>query len=188
MGNENSCNRFVATIDETPVHIQKQIYDMYYRSYSDAGEKLWFGNQAELVKGYPCGVAYVCSKSGNTEDVQCAVLFQKRKIAKTQDHYTVKLSLIIHAGTVDSKAQLFNLLGDLLKQPGVYIEASGAVSWLLRKNNVPMIASEKQIHELLQLPQDQQIVINPVYRANDKASQYYVHIYSLAAQLTQYLL
>lgn len=144
---------------------------MYYKTYSRTGEKLWFGRKEELSKRGPCGVVYVYTNN----DVRCAVLFQNQKVAHKQ--YFAKISLIIHSGTQESKQQLFDLLYVMLSHPGVFIEASGAVSWFLRKKHTPMVLSPDIIRAVLQLPQDQLIVMNPVYKWSNKSSQSYTHLY-----------
>jgi hypothetical protein len=177
MGNSNSPpshRTFVSSIDETPKYIQEKIHKMYYKTYSKTGEKLWFGRKEEISKSKPYGVAYVYHDSKG-KDVRCAVLFENQKVAHKQ--YVVKISLIIHSGTQESKHQLFDLLCAMLSHPGVYIEASGAVSWFLRKKHTPIILSHDIIMGLLRLPPDQSIVMNPVYKWGNKCSQVYIHLY-----------
>ena len=61
---------------------------------------------------------------------RCLRPFPKRPvIGGTDNTYVVKISLIIHNGTEQGKNVLFqDLLPRLLGNPGVYIEAAGAVS------------------------------------------------------------
>lgn len=111
---------------------------MYKQSYSAAGEKLWFGDPNVLTSAYPCGLVFAC----RGERVVCGILFQTRHTSE-ENHYRVKLSLLIHNGSPDGKAQLYNrLLPALLAKPGVYIEASGAVSWIFAKE-----ANQSNRHE-----------------------------------------
>ena len=122
---------------------------------------------------YPCGVAYTCTHQG---DIQCAVLFQTRRIRSGE--YTIKLSLIIHNGERNGKDHLFKtLLPSLLSRPGVYIEAASAVSWMLRKASTPEITNEREISGMLQLPVSQSIMMNPIHQSDSKGSQRYVHMF-----------
>lgn len=69
------------------------------------------------------------------------------------------------------------MLKPLLTCPGVYIEAADAVSWVLRKNNAPIIEEESQIRSMLQLPNSEAIAMNPMYNHESKGAQKYVHLY-----------
>lgn len=140
------------------------MFNMYVKSYSAAGQDLWFKSPQDLQR-YSCKVAQVCSQEG----IVAYVLFQTRQTAN-------KISLIVHNGTPEGKSALMNLLVSLLKQNGFYIEAAGAVSWTLRKLNVPVLHNAEEISELLNIDRSREsIELNPNFDINDKNSQSYVH-------------
>jgi hypothetical protein len=172
--NESMCDYYVSDTQSLPSRIARDIYDLYHKTYSKAGEKLWFGTADDIQKHYPCGVVYACSSNGS---VRCGVLFQIRNTSHANEK-TIKLSLIIHDGERESIDELFRqLLPKMLGKPGVYIEASCAVSRLHRKYNAPQITEREQIKAMLQLPGDQGIVLNPIHDPEGKFSQRYVHLY-----------
>lgn len=65
-----------------------------------------------------------------------------------------------------------------LSQPGFVIEASGALSWVLRKNEVPFMSDLNEIMDILEVGvRNETITINPNFNAKDKNTQHYTHEY-----------
>lgn len=141
------------------------MFDMYETSYKGAGQSLWFKSAEDLFK-YPC--AFVIHEV--KDHILCYIMFQKRKIAN-------KISLLSHNGTTQGKRRVMELVSDLLKTKGWILEASGAVSWVLRKRETPIIESERNINRLLNIDHDERIIINNKFNINDKTTQYYYHQY-----------
>jgi hypothetical protein len=69
-----------------------------------------------------------------------------------------------------------------LNQSGYILEASGAVSWVLRnKKHTPIINDIKQINNLLDITpenENDKIVINDEFKMNSKETQMYTRIYT----------
>jgi hypothetical protein len=141
------------------------LFEMYQRSYGDAGEKLWFRTKEDMFK-YPCSVVLNCQD----KDVMSFVMFQQRKHAN-------KISLLVHNSTPEGKKYLINTTVSLLSMRGWVLEASGAVSWIMRKNKVNVITSHKTIKRVLDLSDDERIDINEDFDITDKKSYHYLHQY-----------
>ena len=139
---------------------------MYVKTYGAAGQKLWFKN-ADDLKRYACGVWMVCYKT----TPKAYVLFQPRRLVN-------KISLGCHDGTQEGKKYAVQLRIDLLSTPGYMVEASDASSWILRKNNVPIIRNPALIEELVIAdPTKEKIEMNENFNPEDKTSQGYFRIF-----------
>ena len=97
-----------------------------------------------------------------------------------------KISLFGHDGTPAGKANVLQKLVTMLSGSAGYImEASGAVSWALRKSGLTPITDHTTIVDLLNLDQlnassgfeEQNIHMNTAYVLADKNSQVYVHTF-----------
>jgi hypothetical protein len=134
---------------------------MYEETYREVG--LWFKTAEELFKHYKCRV--VCD-----DDISYVILFQLRKNNN-------KISLICHDGKRTSKDSLITTLISLLNKPGWVLEASGAVSWILRKNECPIIKDINIIKNAVLGKEIEEITINEKFDITDPKSQYYTHTY-----------
>jgi|LakMenEpi03Aug12_release.lakeMendotaPanAssembly.Ray.scaffolds.fasta_scaffold517332_1 hypothetical protein len=148
----------VTDIDDT----QKQLmYDMYYTTYTSNKQEIWFNNKERLFQKYPCFLTI-----GN-KYTEFYVMYQLMK------NYN-KISLICHNGTTDAKTQLMDMLSELLKSGGYILEATDAVSWVLRKKATPHFSEIEAITKALDIdlnnPKADTIEINTnfVYNENKK--------------------
>ncbi len=145
------------------------MFKMYQHTYSAAGQDLWFKSPADMFK-YPCSVV-ASSHTSNANPIQAFLMFQRRKFAN-------KISLFVHDGTREGKTTAFTMLAKLLKTPGWILEASGALSWVLRKQGTSIISSGVQIRTLLEIdPHKEKIVMNHKFDHKDKRSFQYAHEY-----------
>ena len=90
-----------------------------------------------------------------------------------------KISLVCHDGTQEGKDMLIHLLTNMLRKPGYVIEASNAMSWVLRKHNIPYFTDIDMIKHILDIgsSQSENIIINHNFDPSDKRKQYYIHQY-----------
>lgn len=148
-------------------HDLQRMYDMYVDSYGKAGEKLWFKSPEDLQR-YPC--SYVVRYEG--DKLLCYIMYQLRKHAN-------KISLIVHDGTREGKDQVMDLVASLLAKRGWILEASGAVSWVLRKKNVPYIETQEMIEKLLDIKNSdsERVIMNSNFTYGNKDTNKYVHSY-----------
>jgi hypothetical protein len=141
------------------------MYKMYAKTYTDAGQNLWFQTSEELFERYPCFVTF----SGENKHLIVYAMFQKKESVN-------KISLICHNSTDEGKANIMELISNLVKKPGWIIEAAGGVSWLLRSRwNAPIIQSD-QIKVLLEIKEtnvNDKIIINNTFDITDKKSYQY---------------
>lgn len=154
-------------IDDTML---KYMFDMYKISYSLLG--IWFENPDDLKTNYDCGIfAHDKANPDNKKKILAYILYKRRKTVN-------KISLACHDGTENGKKTLIKLLIKLLSKPGYVIEASFAVSWILRKNKVNHITDLNVIKKLLDVNETwDDISINNEFDYNDKNSQHYRHKY-----------
>jgi hypothetical protein len=89
-----------------------------------------------------------------------------------------KLSLLCHNGTREGKDLAVKIWVQLLKIPGFVAEASGAVSWILRRYySVPIITFRFEIIHMLSINlMHEDIRINNNFDINDKNSYSYERI------------
>ena len=156
---------------------QKQtIYIMYRNTYSDAGLTERLLTMTELFTKYPCLYSmwnYV---------TRAFVLVQQRE-------YYSKVSAVCNNNTSLGKAIMFQILRKVLSQPGMIMEASGAVSWILRKDwiaaangkpthviKAPIIWNPYIISIALDLKLGQELIINHNYDFHNREHQYYIRI------------
>ena len=147
---------------------RKKMYEMYAKTYTDAGQELWFKNQDELFNRYPCFLTI------NNSQEKAYVMYQfKSKFNK--------ISLVCHDSTPEGKKLVVDLLVTLLTSPGYILEAASAVSWVLRKRGVKVISDKKEIERALNVSPDNKsdiIVMNPNFSINDKNQQSYKRIFT----------
>jgi hypothetical protein len=144
------------------------LYNMYANTYESAGQPLWFKNPRELFNN-----RYKCLICKNFDYTTAYLLLQ----FKTNFN---KISLICHDGTQKGKQILFELLEDLLKNPGTIMEASDAVSWVLRKKECPMILEKTDIENALDIVNSKhdKIKMNESFAINNKNTQSYTRIFT----------
>jgi hypothetical protein len=150
----------IEMIDETT---KNKLYYNYLQTYHSAYQEIWYKTPNELFQSKYVGL--ITAKDYN----EYYILYQLKS-------KSVKLSVICHNGTQESKKNLLNLIELLLKRKGFIMEASCAVSWILRKRNVPIIVGKKQIENALEIDDTNQndfICINEDWDIMDKNQQYY---------------
>ena len=145
-----------------------KMYAMYAKTYTDAGQELWFKNADELFGRYPCFLTI-----NNSQD-KAYVMYQfKSKFNK--------ISLVCHDSSPEGKALVVELLVKLLSSPGYILEATCAVSWVLRKQGVSVIGDKQDIENALDItPENKNDVIemNPNFSMTDKTQQSYKRIFT----------
>ena len=145
-----------------------QIYNMYARSYSEANLDLWLDSPQELAN-YSDSIMYL---ERNKKII--SVLMYKLLL------HTNKISLVAHDSTREGKDKMIEKIVQLMSTSGWIIEASGALSWILRsKYNLSPITDKNVIYSLLHISdkQRQKIQMNPDYNEQDKTKQVYTHVY-----------
>ena len=169
--NNNSTNNQVTVIpDRAEVIVirtsnltsreKNKIFEMYNRTYRNAGYSQRFNTPAELFKKYPCIYAV------KRYYTRAFVLVQHRT-------YYNKISAVCHNNTPLGKELMWHIIKTLLNQPGALIEASGTVSWLIRKKKLaPMITDPDIIRWALDLP-NTLFEFTTNYDINNKHNQYY---------------
>jgi hypothetical protein len=145
-----------------------KMYAMYAKTYTDAGQELWFKNADELFSRYPCFLTI------NNSQIKAYVMYQfKSKFNK--------ISLVCHDSSPEGKALVVELLVKLLSSPGYILEAASAVSWVLRKQGVPVISDKRDIEKALDITPENKndvIVMNPNFSMKDKNQQSYKRIFT----------
>lgn len=166
--NEEEKKLISIKIKDIPEEEHDELFNMYKDTYSNAGQPLWFNTKEELIKRYPCLMCY------NGEYKKLYVLYQfKNKFNK--------ISLVCHNGTDDEKKNSIKIRKELVSMPGWMLEASGATSWLLRKNNAPIIKEEANIKSALDISyenKNDRIEMNVNFDINDKNSYQYTRVYN----------
>jgi hypothetical protein len=150
-------------IDDIPTEDHDDLFEMYKNTYSNAGQDLWFKTKEELLSRYPCLICY----DGNYKKLY--VLYQFKKGFN-------KISLVCHNGTPNEKRNSVQIRKDLVSTPGWMLEASGATSWILRKEHAPMISAEYDIKTALDISDENEndkIEMNLGFDINDKNSYQY---------------
>jgi hypothetical protein len=148
--------------------VKQQLFNMYEISYSKTGKPRWFKNKEDLFKKYPC----LLTIDNKYQDFYIMYQFNKK---------FNKISLVCHNNTDENKSKLIELLNVLLRTPGYILEASGAVSWVLRKTDTPMILEKKKIEMALDIDdnsKNDKIVMNESFNISDKNSQCYTRIFT----------
>lgn len=146
---------------------QEKMYNMYHETYRLAGQDVWFKTKEELFGKYPC----VLTKPGS--HLKFYIMFQKRTLYN-------KISLLCHDSSPEGKKWVLEILMELVKQPGWILEASEAVSWLLRKNDAPIITDVEMIKEALDMKDDpnQTLRLNAGFEKTVKESpQFYTRTF-----------
>jgi hypothetical protein len=144
------------------------LYNMYVNTYQSAGQPLWFKHPRELFNNkYKCILCKNFDYKTAHVFIQCKTTFNK-------------ISLICHDGTQKGKQKLFELLEDLLKNPGTIMEASDAVSWILRKKEYPIILDKLDIENALDIVHSKhdKIEMNPSFSMTNKYTQSYTRIFT----------
>tara|TARA_Y100000389_G_scaffold136061_1_gene133588 strand:+ start:539 stop:1129 length:591 start_codon:yes stop_codon:yes gene_type:complete len=158
----------ICSSDDINNEIKEILYKMYIDTYKRNNLEIWF-NRKEFMFIYPCNLIIIINKK-----IKGFIMFQKRKKIN-------KISLIAHDNTDDGKKLIINTILKSLNK-GFVIEASGALSWVLRKKKAPYIKNKKLIENILELKNhdnnfQQEIKINKYFDYNDKLSNHYNHIY-----------
>lgn len=109
--------------DENLSHHQfDEIFKLYYKTYVQAGETLWFQTSEQLYNYSSKDKAYLFIENG---EIISGMLLRKLPLAE-------KIYLIFHNGSQRSKKILLDELARMIVSEGYIIEASGALSWVLR--------------------------------------------------------
>ena len=154
----------VNDIDNTQKNI---MYEMYTRTYLENKQELWFSNTDRLFNKYPCFLTI------GDKYTKFYVMYQLMK------KYN-KISLIAHDGSPEAKAELMNMLHELLSSGGYILEAAEKVSWALRKKNTPRFRELTDIEQALDIdinnPNADTIEINSEFKygANDLGIQQHI--------------
>jgi hypothetical protein len=147
---------------------REKMYAMYAKTYTDAGQSLWFKNADALFSRYPCFLTI------NNSQEKAYVMYQfKSKFNK--------ISLVCHDSSPEGKNLVVELLVKLLSSPGYILEAASAVSWVLRKKGVPVMTNKNDIEKALNIvPENKSdvIVMNPDFSMNNKTQQSYKRIFT----------
>ena len=144
------------------------MYAMYAKTYTDAGQELWFKNADELFRRYPCFLTI------NNNQEKAYIMYQFKSNFN-------KISLVCHDSTPEGKNLVVDLLVKLLSSPGYILEAASAVSWVLRKRGVHIISDKEDIEKALDISPNNKsdvIVMNPNFSMNDKNQQAYKRIFT----------
>lgn len=101
--------------------MKRAIYDMYVKTYSQARQPIWFQDADTLMAVYDGFLLQI-------EDsmIMMGFAYYQYKTCK-------KLTINFHRGTDEDKVRLMDLKATLLVTPGYILEASGAVSHILKK-------------------------------------------------------
>jgi len=147
------------------------LFEMYAQTYTNAGQSLWFREKNELFghERYKCITTY----KDKSNMFKTFIIFQ----FKTKFN---KISVVAHNGSSEGKEMMIKLLKTVLSIPGYVIEASDAMSWVLRKAKIPIIDSKHKIEEALDIqsndPNDV-IVMNDDFDYSNKNTQQYTRIF-----------
>lgn len=158
--------------DELKDDDRRALFAMYEKTYTSAGQDLWFKTADDLF-GYQRYKCIVTLDSPNNMR-KAYILFQFKP------KYN-KISLVCQDGTPEGKALALDILKTLLLLPGYCLEASGAVSWVLRKANIPRIEDKSQIEEALDITPGNNydyIEMNPDFSPDVRTSQSYTRHYT----------
>lgn len=117
---------------------KQQMFDMYVLSYTMGGQDLWFKSADELFQRYPCAISF------DHLYLSAYAMFQFKS------HFN-KISLVCHDGSDKGKQMSIDLRVALVKSPGWILEAADKVSWVLRKNNSPILSDYESIVNALDI-------------------------------------
>ena len=147
---------FIKLSDDT----KQCILDMYKDTYKTAGLNIWFKN----IKGIS-RYKYILIYSEKCNIISAMMYNYKNDYNK--------ISIVIHNGTKKGKTILMNKLSILLLSGYYIMEASGAVSWLLR-NRYRLYPHTNQniIEKLLQ----KTVIMNDNFKQEDKYSYVYLNV------------
>lgn len=150
----------------------KHLYNMYITTYKSSKQDIWFKSSDDL-KRYDC-MAYILREQGI---ITSAIMYQPRD-------YGNKISLLLHDNTSDGKKHLMDGVAKLLTKKGWYLEAAGAVSWVLRSRyTTPIVKDKKMIEKcVIRNKKTEKIVLNDNFNKDDKDSYFYKHIYDESGQ------
>jgi hypothetical protein len=162
------------TLTDFPPEIKEMLFSMYKRSYEEAKLDVWSKNAEEFFTKNKKNKCLVCFSNEEKDYKRAYVMNQIRT------KYN-KISVVAHDGTPEGKRILFELLTKLLTEPGTIIEASGAVSWIIRnKFRIPMILVKEQIMDALDITpssESEMIEMNPDFNPEEKVTYAYTHVY-----------
>lgn len=160
---------------------KETLFAMYVQTYRGANQPLWFHTAEDLFQPRYKWIATFSNAPASAASAY--VLLQARR------PYGRKISVVAHDGTPLGKERMIALIILLLEgeegQSGpeteTVLEASGAVSWVLRKRRVPMILEKHLIEAALGIspnnPNDY-IVMNPQFDVGNKYTQSYTRMYT----------
>lgn len=160
----------------------QKLFDMYVNSYSSAGQELWFKTPDDLLR-YNCGIILNCFGDLDSPDnhIYAYLLYQFRT-------YVNKISLGCHDGTPKGKETVMKLWNEYLRKPGFVLEATDAVSWILRNRyKCPYFTDIEVIKKILDIKEggNERIELNDNFVYTDKTQQFYFHKY-LKGGIVQY--
>lgn len=136
-----------------------EIFNLYYKTYKNENQKIWFNNKNELFKNYDVVI------SMNENYTKYCVLIKKISCFN-------KICVLCNSCESDTKKNCVILLLKLLQIKNYIIEASDKVSWILRKNNIPIIKDETVFKTLF--PSTKYLINeNQNFNYNDKYSYQY---------------
>jgi hypothetical protein len=164
----------IKNIKTVSIKLLQKLFDMYVLSYSSAGQELWFKNPSDLQR-YNCSVILSCSGNLDSEEfhIKAYLLYQFRTHAN-------KISLLSHDGTNDGKRKVMELINEFLRKPGFVLEATDAVSWILRsKYRCPYFTDIEIIKKILDIKEDgnERVKLNEHFLYEDRTKQFYTHEY-----------
>jgi hypothetical protein len=154
--------------------VLKHLFNMYKQTYINANQSVWFKKSEDLLR-YNCGIII---KDDNITNITKYILHSLKAFLLFQfKKYINKISLVAHDGTDEGKKLVIQLLYDYCNTQGYCLEASGPLSWILRKKNCPIITDINIINKMLDIKNNpnHKIVINPLFDYHDKESYQYNH-------------
>lgn len=167
------------TVSELSQEEKNKIYDMYINTYTYGKQDIWFNTQKKLFKKYPCLITV------NNQYDKFYIMYQ------LMNNYN-KISLIAHNLLNDSITELFSMLCHLLNNGGYIMEASGAISWKLRKLKTNYFNTKESIETALDINPNKKnsnkITINPdfLYATNTYSNNAEIKIQKQNMKLNYY--
>lgn len=139
------------------------LYKKYINTYKNTNNGVWNAVTPEfLIQHYP----FIIFERGKNQKIKYALMLQKKRAG-------FKVSVAIQNGTETGKKAMLNTLKSYLKRPGFFIEASGKLSWVLRKNEtIPIIMNKNIISTTLNV-QPTAIIMKNNYNKSKQQNQVY---------------
>lgn len=131
------------------------MFDMYAKSYTNAGQQLWFKTAEEMFRSSCSAMVHI-----DGGKIVSFALFQQRPRCN-------KISLVAHDQTARGRLCAIKLRDRLCRTDGWFLEASGAPAWILRsKYATPYVENVEDIKLVLDIPESENIVLNPKFEAD----------------------